>query len=105
VPESAWLTVSFLVSVAGTGWLALALDRHWRQVRETESPRAATRRRLRVLGGAALMTSLLVCFLANHASMAPLVWCMELAAAAFLVAMLLAWRPRWLVVLAPRALL
>jgi hypothetical protein len=37
--------------------------------------------------------------------MAPLVWIMETGFAALLIAMLLAWRPRALRLLAPRALL
>ena len=95
MPETAWLALSFFASLLGTGWFALALDAHWQQVREsTSSPTASTRRLLRVLGTAALGVSFTACFLADHPSMAPLVWIMGIAIAAFSIALILTWRPR-----------
>jgi hypothetical protein len=104
VPESAWHAVSFLITLAGAGWWALSVGSHWRQARGSDSLRSSSRRLLRAIGTGALLTSLIVCFAINHASMAPLVWCMQVAAATFLIAMLLAWQPRLLAALAPRTL-
>lgn len=80
----------------GMAWLALAMDVHWRQVRGEEPLSAAARRTLRAMGGLALALALALCLLADHASMAALVWVMALTASALLVAFTLAWRPRWL---------
>jgi hypothetical protein len=49
-----------------------------------------------LLGACALVLSLLLCLMADHVTMAPLVWVMSLAAAALIVALTLAWRPRLL---------
>ena len=89
------LAAAVLAGAAGMGWLALAMDVHWDQVRgKVEQPTPV--RRLRMLGTLALVASLLLCLTADHASMAVLVWIMVLAASALGVAMLLAWRPRCL---------
>jgi hypothetical protein len=98
MPESLWLAASLLVSVIGMGWFALAIEVHWRQVFGVDL-RASTRRMLRVLGSISLALSLAACFLADHPSMALLVWFMGLAASALLIASTLAWRPRWLAML------
>lgn len=99
--EALTLAGAVLVCVLGMGWLALAIDTHWRQVRGREvelTARAVTV--LRLLGAGALLASVLLCLRVDHASMASLVWVMTLAASALLVAFTLAWRPRWLAVLA-----
>lgn len=101
MPESLWLAVSILISVAGMGWFALALEAHWQQVFVTDL-RASTRRALRLLGTIALALSLAACFIADHPSMAPLVWFMGLAASALLIAFVLAWRPHLLAMLVLR---
>jgi len=101
-PVSAgWLLGAALVSsVAGMGWLALAMQAHALQVwGAMVSP--ATVRVLRVLGASGLVVALLLCLAADHASMAALVWVMALAGAALLVAFTLAWRAHWLRALAP----
>jgi len=86
-------------SVAGMGWLALAMDVHWEQVCG-ETPRSpALVRGLRILGGAALALSLALCLAVDHPSMASLVWVMSLAAGALAVVFTLSWRARWLRVL------
>lgn len=91
------LVAALATCVIGFGWLALAMDAHWAQVRGAQSPPApATQRKLRVLGAAALFGSLLLCLRADHASMAALVWIMALAAGALAVAFTLTWRPRLL---------
>lgn len=86
---------AFLVTLVGLGWLALAMNAHWRQVCQGVPP-AKTVILLRSLGGAALLVSLLFCLSVDHASMASLVWIMLLAAATVSIAFTLALRPHWL---------
>ena len=54
-----------------------------------------------LLGASALAAGLVLCLAVDHASMAVLVWVMALAGAALVVAFTLAWRARWLGILAP----
>ncbi len=96
---SLWLLIAVVSSVLGMGWLALAMDVHWKQVRAS-SLSAASATRLRCLGGSFLLLSLCTCLAADHASMAALVWVMLLAVAALAIALVLAWRPRLLAPLA-----
>ena len=96
VPDWIMLIVAQFFSFVGMGWLALSLDAHWTQVSGARPRRAATNSLLRALGTAALANSLIACFWADHPSMAPLVWVMSLGASALAIAMLLAWRPRWM---------
>jgi len=97
MPDAFWLAAALLSAVLGMGWLALALDVHWRQVHATarRTPREA--RALRLLGSLGLTTSLACCLLADTATMAVLVWMMLLAVAAFGIALLLGCHPRLLV--------
>jgi Protein of unknown function (DUF3325) len=97
------LLAAMAANIAGLGWLAIAMDVHWRQVRGPAPSLWARATRLRVLGALALVASFVLCLAADHTSMAVLVWVMALAVAALIVAFTLAWRPRWLAVLAPRA--
>src|SRR5688500_12800065 len=94
------LLAALLASVAGMGWLALSMQVHAQQV-WGRSPTLAAVRLLRGLGMLGLAADLGLCFLVDHASMAALVWIMALVAAALSVAFTLAWRARWLRVLAP----
>jgi hypothetical protein len=88
------LILAALSCFAGFAWLALAMNVHWQQVMETGSaPGAQARKSLRILGGLGLLVSAVFCFMADHPSMAVLVWLMLLAACASSVGMLLAWRP------------
>jgi hypothetical protein len=96
VPDALWLLAALLCSVAGLGWLALAMQAHWEQVRVASRRHPGSVLALRLLGAAALLASLLICLRVDHASMAALVWVMALAAAALIVAFTLSWRPRWL---------
>lgn len=82
--------------VVGMAWLALALPVHWEQVRGPGPRAPGVVRGLRALGAGALGLSLLLCVSVDHLSMAPLVWVMSLTASALVVALTLAWRPRWL---------
>jgi hypothetical protein len=93
------LAAALLSSVVGSAWLALAMDAHWVQVRGPQTVPAAVCT-LRVLGVAALMASLMLCLMADHPTMAVLVWVMALAGAALVVALMLSWRARWLAPLA-----
>jgi len=94
MPEALLLFAAFVCCVIGLAWLALAMEPHWRQVRGGQPLAASTIRVLRVLGSLGLAASLLLCFVADHPSMAALVWIMALAASALLVAFTFTWRPR-----------
>lgn len=97
VESASWILAgAALASVVGFAWLALAMDTHWQQVHGQAAKPALSRRLLRVFGALLLAASLALCLLADHASMAVLVWVMLLAGAAVLIAFVLAWRPRWL---------
>lgn len=98
VVKALWLFLAYAGCLAGFGWLALAMDTHWHQVRGGQPPAAP--RLLRGLGSLALLLSLLACLRADHATMAALVWVMTLAAAALTVTFVLSWRPRLLLPLA-----
>ena len=97
--------LGFASSTAGMAWLALAMAKHWAEVRGTAPLAQSTARLLRTLGVVALCGSLALALRSDHRSMAPLVWVMTLAASALLVAITLAYRPRllaWLVAWGPR---
>jgi len=97
--DALMLAAALAANVAGLGWLALAMDVHWQQVRGRAPQTRAMVRLLRVLGVLGLAGSLALCLAVDHASMASLVWVMALAAAALVVAFTLTWRARWLGVL------
>jgi hypothetical protein len=101
VPESFWLAFSLLTSLVGMGWLALTIDAHWQQVSGVVPMTSSWRRSLRVLGAAALTLSLLMCFRADHPSMAPLVWIMGLGVSALLIGLVLAFSPAALAMILP----
>lgn len=93
------LASALICCFAGFGWLALAMDVHWQQVRDDALPARSTRRYLRLLGAVAVGLSLAVCLAVDHATMASLVWVMLLIASSLGVAFTLTWRPRWLAAL------
>ena len=94
------LSAAWLASVVGMGWLAVSMPVHAQQIWE-RVPSSATARLLRWLGVAGIIAALGLCLAVDHASMAVLVWVMASTGASLLVAFTLAWRPRWLRVLAP----
>ncbi|MET0335737.1 MAG: DUF3325 domain-containing protein [Rhizobacter sp.] len=95
--ESLMLALAALASLAGFGWLALAMEVHWEQVQGRHAERSpAVVKRLRVCGVLGLVASLVLCLWVDHASMASLVWVMLLAAAAATIAFALTWRAQWL---------
>lgn len=97
--DALMLCGALVCSTAGLGWLALAMDVHWEQVRgDAPQPRAVVQR-LRVLGAIGLAASLALCLAVDHATMASLVWVMALAAGALIIAFTLTWRARWLGIL------
>lgn len=99
--HAGWLLAAALAAcLAGMGWLALGMDVHARQAwGRALSPAEA--RSLRLPGWLALVAGLGLCLGVDHPSMAALVWVMALAVSALSVAFVLAWRARWLGVLAP----
>ena len=88
--------LAFWCCVCGMAWLALTMKAHWAQVRGGEPPARETLIALRAVGTGALLGGLVLCSLADHASIAALVWVMAISAATFLVAAMLTWRPGWL---------
>lgn len=94
MPEALLLAVALTCNVIGLAWLALAMQVHWQQVVGQRALPARTATTLRALGVAGLAASIVFCLVADHASMASLVWIMSLAAAALMVAFTLTWRPR-----------
>jgi hypothetical protein len=96
MPEAALLVLTLLFAICGMAWFALAIDTHWAQLQGPSPLKSATARKLRLMGTVSLAASLTCCLLAEHASMAALVWAMLLTVAAYIVTFTLAWRPRWL---------
>lgn len=101
--DATWalLAGAVVANISGFAWLSLAMDVHWQQVQASIAPSTRTRNLLRMLGGGSFLVGAVFCFLADHPSMAVLVWLMLLVAAAPVVAMVLAWRPRLLRVFWP----
>lgn len=95
------LSAGFACAFAGMAWLALAMEEHWQRVSGRPRPGRAAVIAQRALAAAALGASLGIGLLADHPTMAALVWIMELGASAACVALALAWRPRALALLAP----
>ncbi len=94
MPNALLLFFALLCCVFGFAWLALTMKPHWRQVRGDQLLPKQTVLTLRVLGSLGLLASLVVCLVADHPSMAVLVWVMVLAVAALVVAFTFTWRPR-----------
>jgi hypothetical protein len=97
------LLAALVANIGGMGWLALAMDAHWRQACGDVARPPATTTLLRALGAASIAVSLVLCVSVDHPTMAALVWIMALAAAALTIAFTLSWRARWLRVLVLRA--
>jgi hypothetical protein len=93
--EALLLSLATLSAFAGMAWCALAMEVHWQQVSGTAQALPRARRRgLRLAGVLGLLASLALSLMADHTTMAALVWVMLLALSAFVVAMLLSWRPQ-----------
>lgn len=91
-----WIA-AIVITMLGMACLSLSLPNHWRQVTgiETSLPSPSEQLRLRIIGYASLVASLLLCLAADHPSMAVLVWIMLLSLAAKGVASVLTWRQHW----------
>jgi hypothetical protein len=95
MPDALLLAAALVCTVLGMGWLALAMDVHWKQVRAaSQSPRTVMW--LRLLGVSSLLGSLVLCLAADTATMAVLVWMMLLAVSATTIAFVLSSQPRML---------
>jgi len=100
MPDAGLLIAALVCTVIGMGWLALAMDAHWRQVGAARTRARSSVIALRILGTTSLVASLFLCLLADTATMAVLVWMMLLAVAAAAIAFVLSSRPRLLAPLA-----
>jgi Protein of unknown function (DUF3325) len=92
------LLVAVITAVLGMGWLALGYKVHWRQVFPDNDSQSDSLR-LKVFGYGFLLLSALSCLMADHPSMAVLVWVMLQTLAAMTIAMMLGHRPsalRWI---------
>ncbi len=94
--ETLSLVGAALLGFCGMAWFALAKAPHWEQARGERMPATARVQTLYWLGGVAQALSLALCLLADHVTMASLVWVMLLTASALAVTFTLSWRPRWL---------
>ncbi|MEL0168569.1 MAG: DUF3325 domain-containing protein [Pseudomonadaceae bacterium] len=101
--DTLWLLLAAVTMLLATGWLALSLPSHWRQVHPDSSTTPAVLR-LRAAGWSALLVAALCCFKADHPSMAVLVWFTLFSAAAMVTSMLLSYRPTWLRAFCPSLL-
>ena len=86
---------AFVINASGCALLALAMQRHHRQV-AAGTLKPQLQRRRRVLGSTALGLSLLVCWVALGPLVGLLLWLGLLSATTLLVALVLAFRPQWL---------
>lgn len=85
------LILALAINLAAMGLLALAMPQHWQQCsRQTLSRQR--QRQMRYGGGLGLLLALGLCLLADHPSMAALVWVMSQALAIILIALWLAGR-------------
>jgi uncharacterized membrane protein len=96
MPDALLLAAALVCVGLGMGWLALAMDGHWKQVRPSDprTPRSVII--LRTLGALSLIASLVICLVADTATMAVLVWMMMLAVGAASIAFVLSSQPRLL---------
>lgn len=90
--EAMWLSAAVVTVIVGMGWLALAYQSHWQQVFPTNQhqPNSVA---LKWAGWSFLLMSGVCCFIADHPTMAALVWVMLLAVSAMLVAIILSHQP------------
>lgn len=94
------LLLAFGISLLGMSWLALSLPANYKQVTKTYLSKPYIWR-LRALGYTGLLMALLLCFYVDRPSMAALVFVMLQALSAFIVSMVLGYRPGWLVWVSP----
>ncbi|MEM1126557.1 MAG: DUF3325 domain-containing protein [Bacteroidota bacterium] len=85
---------SFLASYLGFALMALTLDRHWRDI--TDRPKPDRQLVLRIGGYGLLVAAFAMVFVSDGPSFGALLWILGLGAAAYALAMTLAWRAEWL---------
>lgn len=91
--EASLLAAAWMLALVGQATWALSIEEHWQNTTgNTSSLRPELAWTLRLLGTGALVASLWLCLMADHPSMAALVWVMCLSTGALTVAMTLAWR-------------
>jgi len=95
MPDFLWLIAALLTTLLGMACLALAMDVHWRQVRDAERTRGSAIATCSV-GYLLLTASLVCCLFADTATMAVLVWMVLLAISAIGITFTLSWYPRLL---------
>jgi len=84
--------ISLLLSVTGLGLLAATLPQHWQQMPAGLARKPCPVALLRIAGTAALLVSLVLCLNGGPATIGAIVWVMELAVGASIVAAALAAR-------------
>lgn len=95
MPDALFYVLVVLLLVLGLASLALAMERHWRQLRHGSPLSRRTTLMLRAMGAAALAASLTLCLWLDHGTIASLVWVMALVPAALTVTFTFSWRPQW----------
>jgi hypothetical protein len=95
MPEAFVYALMLALLVLGLAWLALAMERHWRQLRRESALSRRTVLSLRTLGTMGLGASLALCLWLDHPTIASLVWVMALVPAALAVTFTFSWRPQW----------
>ena len=92
--DALFLIAAFACALGGMASFALAIQVHWKQAGGQGPLSRAAARKLRVRGAIALALSLGSCLVADHVTMAALVWGMLNCLSAVLLALTLAYRPR-----------
>ena len=92
-----------LTAYLGFALLALTQARPWRRLSQTPPPTGIRPLALRILGGLALVLSLVLCLVRDGPSLGALLWATAISVAATAVAFTLTWHPALLRPLAAMA--
>ena len=95
MPDALFYVLAVLLVVLGLASFALAMERHWRQLRPGSPISRQSMLVLRTTGATALAASLALCLWLDHGTIASLVWVMALVPAALTVTFTFSWRPQW----------
>ncbi|MEM6638941.1 MAG: DUF3325 domain-containing protein [Pseudomonadota bacterium] len=87
-----WFLLALLTSAVGLSLLALSQASHWYRVNKSHTRRPG----VRAVGWVLIGASFIVCIARDGVSLAMLIWPMVTATVSVAVALLLAFRPRWL---------
>lgn len=91
------LVFAAMMAIVAHACFAVTMPRHWREVSQRASSTPPHPRRLRGIGFAAFGGCLALCIGRDGVGFGIVLWVMLVSAAAFLIALLLAWRPHVLV--------